>query len=96
MPAPDSRHEGQVWLGGGLLVLLHLLALAIAYFVWGFNFTDSVLLIGLWQWLYVLPVVVIAALLKRYGLVQGLLIGAALTFLLNLLICGGMFFVFLA
>ncbi|MFD0960714.1 hypothetical protein [Paenibacillus chungangensis] len=77
-------HMKQVWLGIGLMALLHLLLfiVPIAFFF-----------IGIAQIVYLLPAMFIVR--KRSGIVQGLLIGAGITFLLNAacfgLLMGGVF-----
>ncbi|GBG10693.1 hypothetical protein PAT3040_05445 [Paenibacillus agaridevorans] len=65
-------HTKDVWLGIGLLAVLHLLL---------FLFPVSFFFIGVVQLLYLLPAIIICR--KRGGIVQGLLIGAGVTFLLN-------------
>ncbi|MDQ6423578.1 hypothetical protein RB620_29630 [Paenibacillus sp. LHD-117] len=71
-PGKPPGHMKQVWLGIGLLAVLHLLLflLPIAFFF-----------IGIAQLVYLLPALAIFS--KRSGIVQGLLIGAGVTFLLN-------------
>lgn len=77
-------HMKQVWLGIGLMALLHLLLfiVPIAFFF-----------IGIAQIVYLLPALLIVR--ERSGIVQGLLIGAGVTFLLNAacfgLLVGGFF-----
>ncbi|WP_419871196.1 hypothetical protein [Candidatus Pristimantibacillus sp. PTI5] len=68
--SPD--HTKQVWLGMGLLALLHLLL---------FLFPVAFFLIGIAQIIYLLPALLIFH--KKSGIVQGLLLGAGITFLLN-------------
>ncbi|OXM83851.1 hypothetical protein [Paenibacillus rigui] len=65
-------HAKQVWLGIGLLTLLHLLlfAVPVAFFF-----------ISVAQLVYLIPALILFR--KNKGLVQGLLIGAGITFLLN-------------
>lgn len=65
-------HTKQVWLGIGLLAALHLLLflVPVAFFF-----------ISVAQVLYLIPAIVIFR--KRSGVVQGLLIGAGITVLLN-------------
>lgn len=81
-------HVGQVMLGILLLVLLH------AGFIFLMQLWPSGLLalvfIGIVQWLYVLPTVIILKRNGRTGLMQGVLIGAGLSFLLNAA-CFGLF-----
>jgi Na+/proline symporter len=74
-PAPD--HE---WvLGIGLLLLLHLIQIPLAVMSVGV----SLVAIGLSQLLYVIPAIIIYRRKNRPGMVKGLIIGAAITFLLN-------------
>ncbi|WP_168118744.1 hypothetical protein [Paenibacillus sp. HB172176] len=68
----SSHHIRQVLLGMGLLALLHLLL---------FLFPIAFFFIGIAQIVYLLPAALI--LRERTGIVQGLLIGAGITFLLN-------------
>ncbi|MCU6712078.1 hypothetical protein M6D81_25600 [Paenibacillus sp. J5C_2022] len=65
-------HMKQVWLGIGLMAVLHLLLfiVPVAFFF-----------IGIAQVVYLLPAIFIVR--KKSGIVQGLLIGAGVTFLLN-------------
>lgn len=80
--APSGKQPGhtkQVWLGIGLLAVLHLLL---------FLFPIAFFFISIAQVLYLIPAIVIFR--KRSGIVQGLLIGAGITFLLNAA-CFGLF-----
>lgn len=65
-------HTKQVWLGIGLLAALHLLLfiVPVAFFF-----------ISVAQIVYLIPAIIIFR--KKSGIVQGLLIGAGVTFLLN-------------
>lgn len=76
-------HMLQVWKGIGLLALLHLLLflVPIAYFF-----------IGVAQLLYLIPAIIICR--KNQGMTQGLLIGAGITFLINVACFGYIFIVF--
>ncbi|MUT68276.1 hypothetical protein [Paenibacillus sp. NEAU-GSW1] len=71
-PKKPAKHIGQVLIGMGLLTLMHLLLffLPVLFFF-----------IGVIQIVYLLPAIVL--LRKKTGIVQGLLIGAGITFLLN-------------
>ena len=72
-PIPD-------WvLGIGLLLLLHLIQIPLAAMTMGI----SLIGIGVTQLLYVIPAIIICIRSDRLGMVKGLIIGAALTFLLN-------------
>lgn len=65
-------HAKQVWLGIGLLAVLHLLL---------FLFPVAFFFISIVQLLYLIPAILIFR--KKSGIIQGLLIGAGITFLLN-------------
>ncbi|MGE5701863.1 MAG: hypothetical protein ACM32O_04990 [Clostridia bacterium] len=69
---PYSKKD--VWLGIGILALLHLL---ISFF------PDALFMIGIAQIVYLIPALIIAYVKKREGIAQGLLIGAGITFLVN-------------
>jgi hypothetical protein len=69
---PSPWKKGDVWKGIGLTVLLHLLQ---------FLFPMAVLFIGISQLVYMIPAMILFR--KKSGILQGLLIGAAITFLLN-------------
>lgn len=83
---PQSR-SGDVWRGIGLTFLLHLSQIVIAVVSTGI----SLILIGLSQLLYVIPAIIIYSKKGRPGIVKGLIIGAAITFLLNAA-CFGLIF----
>ncbi|QYR22474.1 hypothetical protein KZ483_05735 [Paenibacillus sp. sptzw28] len=68
--SPD--HAKQVWLGIGLLAVLHLLL---------FLFPAAFFFISITQLLYLIPAILIFR--KKSGIVQGLLIAAGITLLLN-------------
>lgn len=78
----DKRNVKQVWLGIGLTFLLH-----------GFLFIypPALVLIGLNQFLYLLPILIWAGIKRKKGLFQGILIAAGITFLINAA-CFGIFF----
>jgi hypothetical protein len=71
-PIPPRRHGADVWKGIGLTALLHLIPLVfpVLYFF-----------IGVAQLVYIIPALIICR--KNTGMVQGLLIGAGITLLLN-------------
>ncbi|MBW5448840.1 hypothetical protein GE107_22625 [Cohnella sp. CFH 77786] len=71
-PSPRSHRTTDVVLGFFLCLGLHLLHLL---------YIPAVIVIGLTQWLYVIPMLIVFR--RRKGVMQGLLIAAALTFLLN-------------
>ena len=94
-----------VWKGFGLAWLLH--ALSVAFFSFTMTFLrfiganwarplPSYFLfyfgIGISQFVYIVPAVVIARRHRRPGIVQGLIIGASLTFLLNAACVGTFWF----
>jgi hypothetical protein len=73
--SPSGKSPGhikQVWLGIGLLTVLHLLL---------FLFPIAFFFISVVQIIYLIPAIIIFR--KKSGIVQGLLIGAGITFLLN-------------
>ncbi len=72
-PIPDWA------LGIGLLLLLHLIQIPLAAMSMGI----SLIAIGLTQLAYVIPAIIICKKKNRPGMVKGLIIGAAITFLLN-------------
>jgi len=74
-PSEQNRKKKlDVWKGIGLALLLHLLL---------FLHPPGVVLIGLVQLIYIIPAIIIANVKGRKGIVQGLLIGAGITFLVN-------------
>ena len=73
--SPSGKSPGhikQVWLGIGLLTVLHLLL---------FLFPIAFFFISIAQIIYLIPAIIIFR--KKNGIIQGLLIGAGITFLLN-------------
>ena len=78
-------------LGFFLILGLHIVILGLFALVWAPGVT-AIVAIGIIQWFYVIPAVIIAARKKRPGIVQGLLIGAGVTVLLNAA-CFGFVFV---
>lgn len=80
-PDRPRRHSVELWKGIGLTALLHLLLLLFPVLYFG---------IGIVQLVYIIPALVICR--KNTGMVQGLLIGAGITFLLNAA-CFGFVFV---
>ncbi|SFJ83011.1 hypothetical protein SAMN02799624_06167 [Paenibacillus sp. UNC496MF] len=70
--AESPGHTKQVWLGIGLLAVLHLLL---------FLFPFAFFFISIAQLVYLIPAILVFH--KKSGIVQGLLIGAGITFLLN-------------
>ena len=79
-PPPTSNATNGDWLLGILLLcLLHLIQIPLA----GMTMAVSVIAIGLTQLVYVIPFVIYFRKKGRPGIAKGLIIGAALTFLLN-------------
>ena len=73
--------------GLGLLLLLHLIQIPLAALTIGI----SLIALGLTQLVYVIPAIIIYRRKGRPGIVKGLIIGAAITLLLNGT-CTAMFF----
>lgn len=71
---PKKTGPGQVFLGMGLLLLLHLIWVV---------YPLAYVAIGLAQLVYVVPLVAVFLSKGRTGMMQGVLIGAGITFLLN-------------
>ena len=78
-PPPTNATNGDWLLGIGLLLLLHLIQIPIAVLTVG----TSLLAIGLVQLVYVIPFVIHFRKKGRPGIAKGLIIGAAITILLN-------------
>jgi hypothetical protein len=77
---PEVNPPTYDWvLGLGLLLLLHLVQIPLAAMTLGL----SLIVLGLSQLAYVIPAVILARRRGRPGIAKGLIIGAALTFLLN-------------
>ena len=68
-----------VWLGIGLALLLHLIQLPLA----AITVFASLVFMGVTQLLYIIPAIVVYHRRGRRGVVKGLIIAAALTFLLS-------------
>lgn len=75
----QGGQKREIWLGIGAGLLLHLIQIPLAA-VTGFV---SLVFIGVSQLLYIIPAIVIYGRRRRPGIVKGLAIAAALTFLLN-------------
>ena len=85
---PKFRRD--ILLGLGLTLLLHLIQLPLAFLSSGVSFV----LIGFSQGLYIVPAMIIVGIKQRPGMLIGLLIGAALTFLLSAATCMGLLVAF--
>jgi hypothetical protein len=87
--------EGSAWMGFGLSLLLHLLQIPIGIVLALFQselFMFSLLFVGVSQLIYMIPAIVIAAGKGHSHIVKGLIIGAAIVFLLNAACTGLVFF----
>ena len=74
----DLKSIHEVWKGIGLTVLLHLIQLLF------FRITFApAWFIGITQLVYIVPAILFFRKRGRTGIVKGLIIGAAITFLLN-------------
>ncbi|HJT25464.1 MAG TPA: hypothetical protein VJ873_12900 [bacterium] len=82
----NTRNILDVWKGLGLAALLHLFQL---FFFW-MAFVPA-WIIGVTQLAYILPAIAHFRGKNRPGIVQGLIIGAAITFLLNAACFGYLF-----
>jgi hypothetical protein len=76
---PQGSETGDVMFGMGLTLLAHLLQMPLSFLTGGMN----LIAIGLTQLLYVIPGIIIASRKGRKGIVKGIIIMAAITFLLN-------------
>src|SRR5262245_17788329 len=77
--APQGARPGDIWAGLGLALLLHLIQIPLA----AITSLISLVFLGVSQLLYIIPAIVIFHRKGRRGIVKGLAIVAALTFLLN-------------
>lgn len=75
----QRSQQGEIWLGIGLALLMHLIQIPLALL----TMFPSFIFIGVSQLLYVIPAIVIYYRKGRRGVVKGLIIAAAITFLLN-------------
>ena len=80
----DQHQRAEVWRGLGLTLLLHLIQIPFAVL----TVFISLIFLGVTQLIYIIPAIVMARRRGRPGVVKGLIIGAALTFLLNVA-CSG-------
>ena len=85
--ATDHLRRKDAIRGFWLAMLLHLLQLPIMWL-----FFPWLIFIGLTQWLYLIPAILIAKERGRSSLVRGLIIGGSITFLLNAT-CFGAFWI---
>jgi len=78
---PDDRQSQrrEIWRGVGLAFLLHLIQIPLT-FVTPFL---SLIFIGISQLVYIIPAIIFYWRDRRRGVVKGLIIAAAITFLLN-------------
>ena len=87
--------EGSAWKGFGLSLLLHILQIPIALMLSLFDRDTpifSFFFIGVSQLIYMIPAIVIAFAKGKKQLAKGLIIGAAVVFLLNAACTGMVFF----
>jgi len=81
-PARPDEQQSQrieIWRGVGLAFLLHMIQIPLTFATSFF----SLIFIGISQLLYIVPAIVIYQRKGRPGVVKGLIIAAAITFLLN-------------
>jgi hypothetical protein len=83
----ERSQQREIWRGIGLALLLHLIQIPFA-FVTSFI---SLIFIGVSQLVYLIPAILHYRSLGRRGVVKGLIIAAAITFLLNAT-CTAIFF----
>ncbi|MDP5276990.1 hypothetical protein [Chengkuizengella axinellae] len=76
----DKRHLIQFWKGLGLTVIFHLIAFALSVIL--ISMVMPMFFIGVSQLLYMIPAIVYFS-YKDKGIMQGLCVGAVVTFLLN-------------
>ena len=78
---PDERRSQQreIWRGVGLAFLLHLIQIPFAFAT---SFI-SLIFVGVSQLVYIIPAIIFYWRDGRRGVVKGLIIAAAITFLLN-------------
>lgn len=75
----QPSQQGEIWRGVGLALLLHLIQIPLAVATYFF----SLIFIGVSQSLYIVPAIVVYHRKGRPHVVKGLIIAAAITFLLN-------------
>ena len=86
-PQRPTNWTAEVWKGIGLTVLLHVVVQAV---LWQFVAAVGILGIGLVQFLYLVPAAIVCGMLGRQGMVQGIVIAGAITFMLNVAACFGL------
>lgn len=94
MAPKDPVYRRQFWQGVGILLAGYMVGLVIwAIYEPMDGWFMGLILVGFWQWLFVIPAAIITeSVLKRPGMTQGLLIGAGVTLLLSFVACGGLVF----
>ena len=75
----ERPQQWEIWRGIGLALLLHLIQIPFAFVTSFF----SLIFIGVSQLVYLIPAILHYRSLGRRGVVKGLIIAAAITFLLN-------------
>jgi len=75
----ERSQQWEIWRGVGLALLLHLIQIPFAFVTSFF----SLILVGVSQLVYLIPAILHYRSLGRRGVVKGLIIAAAITFLLN-------------
>ena len=75
----ERSQQWEIWRGIGLALLLHLIQIPFAFVTSFF----SLIFIGVSQLVYLIPAILHYRSLGRRGVVKGLIIAAAITFLLN-------------
>jgi hypothetical protein len=96
-PQNLQKSGGNAWWGFGLTLLLHLLQIPMAILVGvlasdPYSFFIPLMFFGVSQLVYIIPALLIAHKIGKPHIVKGLLIGAAISFLLNAA-CTGLFFI---
>src|SRR5256885_2063390 len=91
----EEKPVGNAWAGIGLTIVLHLIQIPIAIIFMVISgdqpyFYFPILFIGISQLIYMIPAIIIFAVNKKTHIVKGLIIGAAIVFLLNAA-CTGLF-----
>ena len=80
-PPPDEgpSQQSEIWRGIGLTLLLHLIQIPLAILT---TFI-SLIFLGVSQLVYIIPAIIYFYREGRRGVIKGLIIAAAITFLLN-------------